>query len=425
MQKPDSKINNCIESKIDLSMQKSPSNNLASNHALSSDLELSSYDFTLPQSLIATAPLMPKEDARLLIYHNDEIIHGTFRDLFSHIPSDYTIVLNDTKVIRSRLFAKKLSLESFIKGNKDSVFNKNFLGTLPTEREIFYHKPYSNHLHLVQIKGRVKLYDIFVMQWNEMRVYIQVVALRDDGFREVLFFTLDNHFPLNNFQLKRESLEKKVVPLTKEQVFLLIEQCGKIPLPPYIKRASTVQDCIDYQSIFAIHDGSVAAPTASLHFSDSMFSVLKRQYNHAFVTLHVGAGTFQVVNSQNILNHKMHSESCIITRENAKKIMQAKKILCVGTTAVRSVEWLIEQNLDILNKDFKKDSIIGENKLFLHPHNPPKKVKALLTNFHLPKSSLLMLVSSMLGREKTLRIYNEAIKHKYRFYSYGDGMLII
>ena len=376
------------------------------------DLELSNYDFTLPNELIATTPIMPKENAKLLIYHNDEIIHSTFRDLFTYIPKDYLIVMNDTRVMNARLFANKLDLESFIKTNeiKDSI--------LPAKREIFYHKAISNNLHIVQIKGRVKLYDIFVLHYNEIKVYIQVLALRDNGYREVIFFTLNNQS-----LLKRESLKDKAINLAQNQVFELLDKCGKIPLPPYIKRESTEKDHIDYQSIFAKHSGSVAAPTASLHFSDSMFIKLKQHYNHAFVTLHVGAGTFQPVNSENILNHKIHAESCIITNENLQKIMQAKNILCIGTTAMRSVEWLIRQkNLKDLSN---KDSIIGENNIFLHPYNPPKKVKALLTNFHLPKSSLLMLVSSIIGRDKTLRIYHEAIKHKYRFYSYGDGMLII
>lgn len=375
------------------------------------DLELSGYDFTLPDKLIATNPVMPKENAKLLIYHNNEIIHSTFKDLFNYIPNDYLIVLNDTKVMCARLFANKLNLESFLKTNnfKDSV--------LPTKREIFYHKPLANNLHLVQIKGRVKLYDIFVLHWNEINIYVQVVAIRDNGYREAIFFTLDQSL------LKKESLKDKAAHLTQTQVLDMLEQCGKIPLPPYIKRESTKQDSIDYQSIFAKHNGSVAAPTASLHFSDSMFIALKQKYNYAFVTLHVGAGTFQPVNSENILNHKIHTESCIIAHENMKKIIQAKKILCIGTTAMRSVEWLIRQK--DLNDLENKDSVIGENDIFLHPYNPPKKVKALLTNFHLPRSSLLMLVSSMIGRDKTLKIYNEAIKHNYRFYSYGDGMLII
>lgn len=373
------------------------------------DLELSSYDFTLPNELIATAPIMPKENAKLLIYHNNKIIHSTFKDLFSYIPKDYLIVLNDTKVINARLFANKLNLES-LKTNeiKDSILSKS--------REIFYHKAIENNLHIVQIKGKVKLYDIFVLQWNKINVYLQVVAIRNNGYREVIFFTTKK-------AIFKPELLKDITYLTQNQVFSLLEECGKIPLPPYIKRESIEQDYIDYQSIFAKHSGSVAAPTASLHFSDSMFIKLKQQYNHAFITLHVGAGTFQPVNSENILNHKIHTESCIITNENAKKIMQAKNILCIGTTAMRSVEWLIRQkNLQDLNN---KDYIIGENNIFLHPHNPPKKVKALLTNFHLPKSSLIMLVSSIIGLDKTIEIYNEAIKHKYRFYSYGDGMLII
>ena len=151
---------------------------------------------------------------------------------------------------------------------------------------------------------------------------------------------------------------------------------------------------IDYQSIFATAQGSIAAPTASLHFSKSMFSYLQYHYHHVFVTLHIGAGTFQPVSTQNILEHTMHTESCWIPKESAQ---------CINETQQTS----------------------GENNIFLNPYNPPKKVTALLTNFHLPKSSLIMLVSSMIGRQETLRIYNEAIQKQYKFYSYGDGMLIL
>lgn len=460
---------------------------------MSKDLDLSSYDFTLPNDLIATEPIKPKENAKLLIYHNGKITHTTFYELFNYIPKDYLIVLNDTRVINARLFANKLSLESL---HKTQILNDSIL---PAKREIFYHKHISNNLHLVQIKGKAKLHDIFTLQYNNTNVFIQVVDIKDDGYKVVSFFTLNDEFSLksnlqnnftttnnlalhndlnmqnnlalnnstlhndftlnktltqnNNENLKNHSTQNnknhnnnknstqnssKVLNnalnlqkllalkqlkqniLSQEKVLSLLQTCGNIPLPPYMKRESTEKDSKDYQSIFAKSEGSVAAPTASLHFSESMFKYLKENYNHAFVTLHVGAGTFKPVTCENILNHKIHTESCIIAKKEAQKILESKKILCVGTTAMRSVEWLIRENVAQIEND-----IIGENAIFLNPFNPPKKVKALLTNFHLPKSSLLMLVSSIIGRKETLRIYEEAIANKYRFYSYGDGMLII
>lgn len=376
---------------------------------MSNDLDLSSYDFTLPNDLIATEPIKPKENAKLLIYHNGKITHTTFYELFNYIPKDYLIVLNDTRVINARLFANKLSLESL---HKTQILNDSIL---PTKREIFYHKHLSNNLHLVQIKGKAKLHDIFTLQYNNTNVFIQVVDIKDDGYKIVSFFTLKDISAL-----KQNLLQNHAEKLSQEKVLSILQTCGNIPLPPYMKRESTEKDSKDYQSIFARNEGSVAAPTASLHFSESMFKYLKENYNHAFVTLHVGAGTFKPATCENILNHKIHTESCIIAKKEAQKILESKKILCVGTTAMRSVEWLIRENVAQIEND-----IIGENAIFLNPFNPPKKVKALLTNFHLPKSSLLMLVSSIIGRKETLRIYEEAIANKYRFYSYGDGMLII
>ena len=376
---------------------------------MSKDLDLSSYDFTLPNDLIATEPIKPKENAKLLIYHNGKITHTTFYELFNYIPKDYLIVLNDTRVINARLFVNKLSLESL---HKTQILNDLIL---PTKREIFYHKHLSNNLHLVQIKGKAKLHDIFTLQYNNTNVFIQVVDIKDDGYKIVSFFTLKDISVL-----KQNLLQNHAEELSQEKVLSILQTCGNIPLPPYMKRESTEKDSKDYQSIFARNEGSVAAPTASLHFSESMFKYLKENYNHAFVTLHVGAGTFKPITCENILNHKIHTESCIIAKKEAQKILESKKILCVGTTAMRSVEWLIRENVAQIESD-----IMGENAIFLNPFNPPKKVKALLTNFHLPKSSLLMLVSSIIGRKETLRIYEEAIANKYRFYSYGDGMLII
>ncbi len=421
---------------------------------MSNDLDSSSYDFTLPNDLIATEPVSPKENAKLLIYHNGKITHTTFYELFNYIPKDYLIVLNDTKVINARLFVNKLSLESLHKAHGKTQILSDFI--LPAKREIFYHKYLSNNLHLVQIKGKAKLHDIFTLQYNNTSIFIQVVDIKDDGYKVVSFFTLHNDFTLdnglisknsstlnnnlnlnkdltqkNNLALENTSTQKTISALknlslckrnilSQEKVFSLLQTSGNIPLPPYMKRESTEKDSKDYQSIFAKSEGSVAAPTASLHFSESMFENLKENYNHAFVTLHVGAGTFKPVTCENILNHKIHTESCIIAKQEAQKILEAKKILCVGTTAMRSVEWLIREDFAQIEND-----IVGENAIFLNPFNPPKKVNALLTNFHLPKSSLLMLVSSIIGRKETLRIYEEAIANKYRFYSYGDGMLII
>jgi S-adenosylmethionine:tRNA ribosyltransferase-isomerase len=185
-------------------------------------------------------------------------------------------------------------------------------------------------------------------------------------------------------------------------------------LPPYLKRDDEESDNINYQTLFAENYGAVAAPTASLHFTPELLENLKENFNTNYLTLHVGAGTFKPVESENILDHPMHSEYYKIPL-NSKDILDSnKKILAVGTTVTRTIEFY---------NDTKK--LNGEANLFLNPINQPKRVNYLLTNFHLPKSTLIMLVASFIGLEETMNLYHEAIQKNYRFFSYGDAMLII
>lgn len=373
------------------------------------DSHLNAYDFTLPQHLIATKPIYPKENAKLLVYQQGQITHTTFAHLFEFIPQDYLIVLNDTKVLKARFFAHKI-LQGYNQYTQDTTRFPHTNIPISTKKEFFYHKALTHNRHLVQIRGKAKLHDCFLLFSSQSLVFISIVALCDNGFKEVVFFTLTQntqpHFSI------LESMPHTY--LSDDEVLAILDSCGEIPLPPYIKRTANYNDIQDYQSIFATHEGSVAAPTASLHFSESMLEFMRLKYEYAFITLHVGAGTFKPVVAENILQHQIHTELCSIPESSAKKILQTDKILCIGTTAMRSVEWFIHTQ-----------KTHGENNMFLHPFNRPKKVKALLTNFHLPKSSLLMLVSSMIGRKETLHLYNQAIAKEYRFYSYGDGMLII
>lgn len=181
-----------------------------------------------------------------------------------------------------------------------------------------------------------------------------------------------------------------------------------------MNREDEQQDNEDYQTLFAKNYGAVAAPTASLHFTKELLENIKNKYLVNYLTLHVGAGTFKPVDAEDILSHPMHSEYFEIGIEAKKALDEATKTLAVGTTVTRTIEYYARTN-----------KIQGECDLFLNPHNKPIKVDYLLTNFHLPKSTLIMLIASFVGLEKTLEIYNEAIEQKYRFYSYGDGMLII
>ena len=181
-----------------------------------------------------------------------------------------------------------------------------------------------------------------------------------------------------------------------------------------MQREDNKQDETDYQTLFASNAGAVASPTASLHFTPELFDALQKRHKTHKITLHVGAGTFKPVEVEEILSHPMHSEYFNIPPKVAKIIDSSKNILAVGTTVTRTLEFYVRT---------KKTQ--GECDLFLHPNNKPQRVTHLLTNFHLPKSTLIMLVSGFIGREKTLALYEEAIKKEYRFFSYGDGMLII
>ncbi|HED8678781.1 TPA: tRNA preQ1(34) S-adenosylmethionine ribosyltransferase-isomerase QueA [Campylobacter coli] len=339
------------------------------------DLLLSSYDYTLPNELIATYPVHPKEDAKLLVFErkNNQISHTTFKNLQDFLP-DCALFFNDTKVIKARIY-----------GNKSSG------GKI----ELFLHQPCldsQDSLFLAQIKGRVKKDKILSFEQN---LKAKVIELLDDGLRKVQFFQNDE--VLNTFKL-----------------YELLDTIGHVPLPPYIKRSDEKSDLEDYQSIFAKNLGAVAAPTASLHFSENMLENLKKRHEIYHLTLHVGAGTFKSVECENLENHKIHSEFFDIPKKACEVIDSQKKILGVGTTVTRTIEYYARTKQ---NQGFCD--------LFLHPHNPPLRQDYLLTNFHLPKSTLIMLVSAFIGRQNCLKLYDIAIKEKYRFYSYGDAMLIL
>ncbi|WP_426704786.1 tRNA preQ1(34) S-adenosylmethionine ribosyltransferase-isomerase QueA [Campylobacter coli] len=339
------------------------------------DLLLSSYDYTLPNELIATYPVHPKEDAKLLVFErkNNQISHTTFKNLQDFLP-DCALFFNDTKMIKARIY-----------GNKSSG------GKI----ELFLHQPCldsQDSLFLAQIKGRVKKDEILSFEQN---LKAKVIELLDDGLRKVQFFQNDE--VLNTFKL-----------------YELLDTIGHVPLPPYIKRSDEKSDLEDYQSIFAKNLGAVAAPTASLHFSENMLENLKKRHEIYHLTLHVGAGTFKSVECENLENHKIHSEFFDIPKKACEVIDSQKKILGVGTTVTRTIEYYARTKQ---NQGFCD--------LFLHPHNPPLRQDYLLTNFHLPKSTLIMLVSAFIGRQNCLKLYDIAIKEKYRFYSYGDAMLIL
>ena len=300
-----------------------------------------------------------------------QITHTLFKHLFDFLPSDIAVLLNDTKVVKARIFGKKES---------------------GGEIEVLLNAPLQENLYSVYIRGRVKVGTQLFFDEN-MRGKIR--ELKEDGTRIVAFFQEER-------------------PLHTKALFDVLEKIGHIPLPPYIKREDTNDDSVDYQTVFAKEQGAVAAPTASLHFTPSMFEELKQRYETHFLTLHVGAGTFKPVEAEHIHDHVMHSEIYAIPSMTCDLINSSKNILAVGTTVTRTVEYFARTNVPV-----------GKCDIFLHPQNLPLRVNHLLTNFHLPKSTLIMLVASFVGIEKTLELYEEAVKEKYRFFSYGDAMLII
>jgi len=336
-------------------------------------LKTSSYDYDLPKELIATKPVSPADSARLLVYNRKEnkITHTTFKNLIEVLPSDLSIFLNDTKVIKARIFGEKES------GGKI---------------ELLLNKPLFMDRYLVMIRGKVK---IGTKLFFDKDLIAEVIELNEDGTRVVKFFKEDKN-------------------LDFLELVEILNKIGHLPLPPYMNREDEKEDEKDYQTLFAKNYGAVAAPTASLHFTPELLEKINNKYDVNYLTLHVGAGTFKPVDVDEILNHPMHSEYFEIGIEAKKALDNAKKVLAVGTTVTRTIEYYARTN-----------KIQGECDLFLNPSNQPIKVDYLLTNFHLPKSTLIMLIASFVGLEKTLEIYHEAIKEKYRFYSYGDGMLII
>jgi S-adenosylmethionine:tRNA ribosyltransferase-isomerase len=310
----------------------------------------------------------------LLVYNRttNEITHTVVKDILTFLPPDSVFIFNDTKVVKARLFGKKAT-----NGNVEVLFCKG--------------KPAG--LCEVLIRGRVRSgEEIFFTEY--FKAVVQ--ELCDDGARVVEFYYQD----------------KKIIDT--DMLYDLFDKFGHIPLPPYIGRDDNAQDAVTYQSNFAKHSGSVAAPTASLHFDDELLSNIKNNFQYAFVTLHVGLGTFKPVESAHITAHKIHTEEYIVSQEAKKYIDSNSKILSIGTTSARTVEHY-----------HKTMTECGECNIFLHPANPPQRVNMLMTNFHLPKSTLIMLVASMVGLEKTLKLYKEAIDRDYRFYSYGDAMLIL
>ena len=333
-------------------------------------MKTAEFDYALPEELIAQRPLSERSASRLLHLNGatgaiEDLRFSEFHNLTS---AKDLVVLNDTRVVKARLFGRKQT------GGRIEVFIERVVGkyeALALMRS--GHPPQAGH-RLVLGDG----------------VDAEVLSREADLYR-VRF---------------------------AEPVSRLLERCGNVPLPPYIRHAPDVQDTERYQTVFAEKEGAVAAPTAGLHFDRAMLERLKAQgvpIRH--VTLHVGSGTFQPVRSESVEDHRMHSERYEVPQETARAIGATKarggRVLAVGTTALRALEaWATTEKL------------VGDTDLFIYPGFKFAVVDRLLTNFHLPKSSLLMLVAAFAGLENIRRGYEHAIAKRYRFFSYGDAMLI-
>ena len=354
-------------------------------------MRVDQFDFELPEELIAQTPLKDRDTSRLMVLNKKtgELTHEVFHNIIDYLRPNDTLVLNNTKVLPARLYGIKEET-----GAKIEVF---LLKTTDKDNTIC---DGHNWEVLIKPSKRVKIGTIIKIS-EELSVRV-LEKKEDDG-------------------------EWIVELLCEGNVLDTLHKYGNIPLPPYIERKMANEDLkkLDferYQTVYAKDEGSVAAPTAGLHFTQEILKKLQdKGVEVIYVTLNVGMGTFRPVKCENILEHKMHSETFEITQEAADRINKAKadgkKIIAVGTTSVRTLETAFQ-------KYGKIQACHDHSELFIYPPYEFKVVDELITNFHLPKSTLLMLVSALAGKDFIFEAYKEAIENKYRFFSYGDCMFI-
>jgi S-adenosylmethionine:tRNA ribosyltransferase-isomerase len=348
------------------------------------DLLLSSYQYELPEELIAQEPVTPRDRSRLLVVTNNQNIqHQHFYELGNFLQRGDLLVFNNTRVIPARIYGYKES------GGKVEVLLIEQVNS-------------NSWLALVKPGRKLKVGDRIIFPSKIGGENQELIAKIIDRDRLTGGRILQFNLPANTHLLE------------------ILDNFGEIPLPPYITDSNSTPE--QYQTIYAKIPGAVAAPTAGLHFTTELLENLTKQgINQAEVTLHVGVGTFRPVEVENITEHQMHSEWLTVPIETIEKIKETKarggRVIAVGTTAVRSLE--------TAGQNGKLETFTGKTNIFIYPGYQWQVVDGLITNFHLPGSSLMMLVSALIGRENLLNIYQEAIKEKYRFYSFGDAMLLM
>ncbi len=336
------------------------------------------FYFELPQELIAQHPLKNRDCSRLLVLNKQtgDIEHKTFRDILQYLKKGDCIVINDTKVLPARLIGEK----------KDTGAKIELL--------LLIRKDINTWETLVKPGKKAKPGDKIIFGNGKLEAEILEII---EGGNRIVKFHYDGVF---------------------EEI---LDELGEMPLPPYITQR--LEDKNRYQTVYAKQQGSAAAPTAGLHFTPELLNEIQQKgISIAYLTLHVGLGTFRPVKEENILDHKMHSEYYIIEQQQADIINQTKKaggrIIAVGTTSTRTLESIADEN------GFVKASS-GWTNIFIYPGYQFKTVDCLITNFHLPESTLIMLVSALAGKQNVLHAYDIAVQQKYRFFSFGDAMLII
>ncbi len=341
-------------------------------------MDVKDFYFDLPQELIAQDPLEDRASSRLLVLdkHTGEITHKGFRDILEYLKPGDCLVINDTKVIPARLFGVKEDTGAKI--------------------EILLLKRRENDIWETLVKPGKKAKPGTRIVFGEGLLTGTVLETVDDGNRLI--------------QFSYEGIFEEI-----------LDQLGQMPLPPYITHQ--LKDKNRYQTVYAKHEGSAAAPTAGLHFTKELLKQVEDMgVKIAHVTLHVGLGTFRPVKVEHVQDHHMHSEFYVVEESEAKKVNDTKeaggRVICVGTTSCRTVESAADEN-------GRLKAGTGWTDIFIYPGYQFKILDGLITNFHLPESTLVMLVSALAGREHILAAYEEAIRERYRFFSFGDAMLIL
>ncbi len=340
-------------------------------------MKLSEFSYDLPKELIAQDPLEDRTSSRLMLLDKDsgEVRHDVFSNIIDYLNPGDCLVLNDTKVIPARLIGTKADTGAQI--------------------EVLLLKRRENDIWETLVKPGKKAKPGCEITFGDGLLKAKVSDIVQEGSRLI--------------QFQYEGIFEEI-----------LDQLGQMPLPPYITHQ--LKDRSRYQTVYAVNDGSAAAPTAGLHFTMDLLDKIKKMgIDIAKVTLHVGLGTFRPVKEENILNHHMHSEYFQIGQEAADKINHAKRnggrVISVGTTSCRTLESAVDSNGLV-------QAVSGDTEIFIYPGYEFKAIDALITNFHLPESTLLMLVSALAGRESVLNAYETAVKEKYRFFSFGDAMFI-